>query len=155
MRIVVQRVAEASVAVDGEVVGKIGPGLLVLAGFRAGDDGAVLDWMAARLVGLRIFADERGRMNRSVVRTGGELLVVSQFTLYGDAARGRRPSFVRAAPPHLAEPLYEGFLARLDALLPGRVRRGRFGAAMQLSLLNDGPVTLVIDRDAAVPSTRR
>ena len=150
-----QRVAEASVAVGGEVVGRIGPGLLVLVGFRAEDGGAVLDWMAARLAGLRIFADEGGRMNRSVAQTGGEFLIVSQFTLYGDATKGRRPSFVRAAPPRLAEPLYEEFLARLDALLPGRVQRGRFGAAMRISLINDGPVTLVIDRDAAAPTPRR
>ncbi len=154
MRIVVQRVARASVAVGGEVVGKTGPGLLVLVGFRVGDDRAALDWMASRLVGLRIFADDGGRMNLSVAETGGELLVVSQFTLYGDAAKGRRPSFVRAAPPRLAEPLYDEFLGKLDALLPGRVQRGRFGAAMQVALLNDGPVTLVIDRDAA-GSTRR
>ena len=146
MRVVVQRVAEASVTVDGEVVGAIGPGLLVLAGFLSGDDQGTTSWMAAKVVNLRIFADAEGRMNLSLVDVGGEVLVVSQFTLYGDAGKGRRPSFVRAARPEIAVPLYEGFIADLEALLPERVRCGRFGAEMKVALVNDGPVTLVIDR---------
>ena len=151
MRVVVQRVAEASVTVEGEVVGEIGPGLLVLAGFVPGDDRGVTSWMAEKLVNLRIFADGEGRMNRSLADVGGEVLAVSQFTLYGDARKGRRPSFVRAARPGIAIPLYEGFVAELEKRLPGRVRCGRFGAEMKVALVNDGPVTLVVERqgDAA------
>lgn len=151
MRVVVQRVAEASVTVEGEVVGEIGPGLLVLAGFVPGDDRGVTAWMADKLVNLRIFADGEGRMNRSLADVGGEVLAVSQFTLYGDARKGRRPSFVRAARPEIAIPLYEGFVAELETRLPGRVRCGRFGAEMRVALVNDGPVTLVVERqgDAA------
>lgn len=141
-----QRVAEASVGVDGEVVGAIGHGLLVLVGFVPGDDRDTTAWMSNKLVNLRIFADAEGRMNRSLADVGGEVLVVSQFTLYGDARKGRRPSFVRAARPEVAIPLYEGFVAELEARLPGRVRRGRFGAEMQVALVNDGPVTLVVER---------
>ena len=141
-----QRVAEASVSVDGEVVGAIGPGLLVLVGFVPGDDRGATAWMASKLVNLRIFADAEGRMNRSLADVGGEVLVVSQFTLYGDARKGRRPSFVRAARPEIAIPLYEGFVAELEARLPGRVQCGRFGAEMQVALVNDGPVTLVVER---------
>ena len=102
--------------------------------------------MARKLVGLRVFADEKGRMNRSLDEIGGDLLVVSQFTLYGDARKGRRPSFVHAARPDAAIPLYERFLAELRALAPGRVESGRFGADMQVALVNDGPVTLVVER---------
>ena len=102
--------------------------------------------MADKLGNLRLFADAAGRMNRSLIDVGGELLVVSQFTLYGDAGKGRRPSFVRAARPEIAIPLYEGFVAELEARLPGRVRSGRFGAEMQVALVNDGPVTLVVER---------
>lgn len=146
MRVVAQRVAEASVTVGGEVVGEIGSGMLVLAGFVPSDDRDTTAWMANKLVNLRIFADADGRMNRSLIDVGGEVLVVSQFTLYGDAGKGRRPSFVRAARPEIAIPLYEGFVAQLEARLPGRVRCGRFGAEMQVALVNDGPVTLVVER---------
>ena len=146
MRAVIQRVAEASVTVDGEVVGAIGPGLVVLAGFLPEDTSAVTAWMAEKVVNLRIFADGEGRMNRSLLDVGGELLVVSQFTLYGDARKGRRPSFVRAARPEIAIPLYEGFVEELRRLVRGGVQCGRFGAHMDVSLVNDGPVTLVIDR---------
>ncbi len=141
-----QRVAEASVTVDGEVAGAIGPGLLVLAGFLPADDRSTTSWMAEKVVNLRIFADSEGRMNRSLIDVGGELLVVSQFTLYGDARKGRRPSFLRAARPEIATPLYEGFVGDLEARLPGRVRCGRFGAHMKVALVNDGPVTLVVER---------
>ena len=146
MRVVAQRVAEASVTVRGEVVGAIGPGMLVLVGLVPSDDRDTTAWMANKLVNLRIFADAEGRMNRSLIDIGGELLVVSQFTLYGDAGQGRRPSFVRAARPEIAIPLYEGFVAQLEARLPGRVRCGLFGAEMQVALVNDGPVTLVVER---------
>lgn len=146
MRVVIQRVAEASVTVDGEVVGAIGPGLVVLAGFLQEDTRAATTWMAEKVVNLRIFADDEGRMNRSLLDVGGEVLVVSQFTLYGDARKGRRPSFVRAARPEIAIPLYEGFVNDLRAVAPGGVQCGRFGAHMGVALVNDGPVTLVIDR---------
>ncbi len=146
MRVVIQRVAEASVSVDGEVVGAIGPGLVVLAGFLPEDTRARTAWMAEKVVNLRIFPDADDRMNRSLLDVGGEVLVVSQFTLYGDARKGRRPSFVRAARPEMAIPLYEGFVKDLRAVTPGRVECGRFGAHMDVALVNDGPVTLMIDR---------
>ena len=146
MRIVVQRVAEASVAVDGAVLGAIGPGLAVLVGFTAGDGGDTVAWMADKIANLRVFADAEGRMNRSVLDIGGEVLVVSQFTLYGDTRKGRRPSFIKAARPAVAVPLYEAFVEALDQLLPRPVATGRFGAEMKVSLVNDGPVTLVMER---------
>ena len=146
MRIVLQRVSEASVHVEGEVVGAIGPGFAVLAGFAGGDDRDAVSWMADKVVNLRVFPDEQGRMNRSLLDTGGEVLVVSQFTLYGDVRKGRRPSFVKAARPEVAVPLYEVFVAELGRHLPGRVRTGEFGAAMRVALVNDGPVTLIIER---------
>jgi len=146
VRVVIQRVAEASVTVDGEVVGAIGPGLVVLAGFLTEDTRAEAAWMAEKVVNLRIFPDAEGRMNRSLLDVGGEVLVVSQFTLYGDARKGRRPSFVRAARPEIAIPLYDGFVEELRAATPGGVQCGRFGAHMDVALVNDGPVTLVIDR---------
>lgn len=146
MRVVLQRVSEASVRIEGETVGAIGPGLVVLAGFHNGDDGDTVTWMAEKLANLRIFADERGRMNRSLLDMGGEALVVSQFTLYGDARKGRRPSFIKAARPEIAVPLYETFVEALEGLLPDPVQTGRFGAMMDVALVNDGPVTLVIER---------
>ena len=139
MRALVQRVGEAAVSVDGREVARIGPGLLVLLGVRRGDTGAQADRMARKLLALRIFEDEDGRMNRSVADAGGELLCVSQFTLYADTAKGNRPSFVDAAPPADAEPLYEQVRSALGA--PG----GVFGARMAVSLVNDGPVTLLIE----------
>ncbi len=144
MRAVVQRVAEASVTVGGTVVGAIGPGLLVLVGAAPGDGAAEAHALADKLVGLRIFPDDDGRMNRSVADTGGEVLVVSQFTLLADVRKGRRPSFTGAAAPELAEPLVEAVAARLAAA-GVRCATGRFGAMMQVHLVNDGPVTLVID----------
>ncbi|HET6229790.1 MAG TPA: D-aminoacyl-tRNA deacylase [Longimicrobiaceae bacterium] len=145
MRIVLQRVSRAKVTVDGRVTGQIGAGLLLLAGFTAADTEETLAWMADKVVGLRIFADEEGKMNRSVAENGGTLLVVSQFTLYGDARKGRRPSFVDAARPEVAIPLYERFIA----LLRGtglQVETGEFGAMMDVELVNDGPVTLILER---------
>ncbi|MDQ3556310.1 MAG: D-aminoacyl-tRNA deacylase [Gemmatimonadota bacterium] len=145
MRLVLQRVTRARVVVAQRVVGEIGPGLLLLVGFRDGDAEHALRWMADKVAGLRVFGDEDGKMNRSVADVGGSLLVVSQFTLYGDASRGRRPSFVEAARPEVAVPLYERFVALLrEAGLP--VATGEFGAAMQVELTNDGPVTLILER---------
>lgn len=145
MRVVAQRVSRAAVCVEGEMVGRIGRGLLALVAFKAGDGEAELGWMARKLTGLRVFPDEERRMNRSVREAGGALLVVSQFTLYGDTSRGMRPSFTGAAKPGTAERLYELFLSALRAEgVP--VESGRFGAMMDVELVNDGPVTLILDR---------
>ncbi len=145
MRIVLQRVSRARVTVDGRTTGEIGRGLLLLAGFTGGDGEEALAWMADKVVGLRIFPDAEGKMNLSLAEAGGALLVVSQFTLYGDARKGRRPSFVEAARPEVAIPLYERFLELLRAT--GRpVQTGEFGAMMEVELVNDGPVTLVLER---------
>lgn len=141
-----QRVRSASVDVGGKVVGRIARGHLVLVGFTEGDGEDEVRWMAEKIVGLRVFDDEGGRMNLGLDEVDGELLVVSQFTLYGDARKGRRPSFVHAAHPDRAVPLYERFIETLGELAPGRVEAGIFGAQMQVSLVNDGPVTLVLER---------
>lgn len=146
MRVVVQRVTEASVTVEGEITGQIGPGLLVLVGFAPTDTAAELDWMARKLVQLRIFSDAEGKMNLSVQDVGGEVLVVSQFTLLADARKGTRPSYVQAAPPPVAIPLYEDFVRQLQTLLGRPVATGRFGADMKVRLLNDGPVTIILER---------
>ena len=149
MRLVIQRVREASVTVEGQVTGQIGPGLLVLAGFAPTDNTtASLTWMCRKLVQLRIFGDDNGQMNRSVQDLGGEVLVVSQFTLLADARKGNRPSYIGAAPPAVAEPLYEQFVAMVAAELGRPVPTGIFGADMQVRLLNDGPVTIVLDSPA-------
>ena len=145
MRALLQRVSRAEVRIEGEVVGRIERGLLVLVGFTATDTTAAADWMAGKVHGLRIFADDEGRMNRSVSEAGGAALVVSQFTLYGDAQAGRRPSFIAAARPEQAEPLYQHFVAALRAH-ELRVETGRFGAMMEVELVNDGPVTLWLER---------
>jgi D-tyrosyl-tRNA(Tyr) deacylase len=145
MRVVLQRVSQASVSVDGRVIGAIGRGFLLLVGFTATDGDAELDWMAEKVVALRIFSDVAGKMNLALLDVGGSVLVVSQFTLYGDARKGRRPSFVDAAPPDVAEPLYARFVAALRARGVG-VETGAFGAMMDVSLVNDGPVTLVLER---------
>lgn len=145
MRVIIQRVSEASVSVGGTLSGRIGPGLLVLAGFEDDDRDGDLDWMAQKLLRLRIFADDAGVMNRSVAETGGEILAVSQFTLYASTKKGNRPSWGRAARGEVSQPLFEGFVARLSAALGRPVATGVFGADMQVSLVNDGPVTLAID----------
>ena len=145
MRAVIQRVRHASVTVDGEITGEIGTGVLILLGVKSTDteqDGA---WLAAKISNLRIFADAEGRMNESLLDIGGGALVVSQFTLYGDCRKGRRPSFVGAAHPDHAEPLYERFCTQIADQGVGVVGRGVFGAMMDVALLNDGPVTLIID----------
>lgn len=149
MRLVIQRVRSAEVVVEGAVTGRIGAGLLVLAGFASTDTPNQLVWMARKLVQLRIFSDDAGQMNRSVLDTGGDVLVVSQFTLLADARKGNRPSYVGAAPPAVAEPLYRQFLALVAELLGRPVPTGIFGADMQVSLINDGPVTIVLDSPAA------
>ena len=139
MRALVQRVSQASVTVDGDEVARIGPGLLVLLGIRNGDGIDQADRLAQKLLALRVFEDEAGKMNLSVGDVGGEVLCVSQFTLYGDVRKGNRPSFIEAAPPDEAEPLYERVRAALGA------KGGVFGARMDVSLVNDGPVTLLIE----------
>ncbi|HEX2190935.1 MAG TPA: D-aminoacyl-tRNA deacylase [Longimicrobiaceae bacterium] len=145
MRVVLQRVSRARVTVGGRVTGEVGRGLLLLAGFTAGDGEETLRWMADKVLGLRVFADAEGKMNLSVEEAGGSLLVVSQFTLYGDARKGRRPSFVDAAAPAVAVPLYERWVEMLRAT--GRtVETGEFGAMMEVELVNDGPVTLLLER---------
>jgi D-tyrosyl-tRNA(Tyr) deacylase len=144
MRAVIQRVSHAKVEVDGAVTGEIGPGLLVLLGAAREDTAADADFLAEKVVNLRIFSDDAGKMNRSLADAGGALLVVSQFTLYGDSRKGRRPSFDQAAPPPEARALYEHFVASARRLCP-RVETGVFQAHMAVSLTNDGPVTLVVE----------
>ena len=128
------------------MVGEIGPGQLLLVGFKHGDTTDQVEWMADKVLGLRIFPDDAGKMNRSLADVDGSVLVVSQFTLYGDVRKGRRPSFIDAAAPEIAIPLYDRFVELLEAGHPGKVATGEFGAMMDVSLTNDGPVTLVIDR---------
>lgn len=144
MRAVVQRVSEASVSVDGRPAGSIGPGLCVLVGVGAGDSEDDARWLADKVVELRIFEDEQGKMNRSLLDTGGALLAVSQFTLYGDARKGTRPGFIDAARPELAQPLYDRFCAFCRAR-GVTVAEGVFRAAMRVNLVNEGPVTLLLD----------
>jgi D-tyrosyl-tRNA(Tyr) deacylase len=144
MRSCIQRVSEARVTVDGQLTGQIGRGLVVLLGVGAGDSQTEVSWLADKIIGLRVFEDDAGKMNRSIEDVGGAMLVVSQFTLYGDCRKGRRPSFIDAAPPELAENLYNDFVARLRAA-GIEVATGRFREHMQVSLVNDGPVTLWID----------
>ncbi len=146
MRIVLQRVSSGSVSIDGAKVGEIGPGLVLLVGFTQGDGEEALGWMAEKVLGLRVFNDQDGKMNLSLVEVGGDVLVVSQFTLYGDTRKGRRPSFLQAAPPEQAIPLYERFLALLREKAPGKVESGEFGAMMDVSIVNAGPVTLVVEK---------
>lgn len=145
MRIVLQRVSKASVTIGGRVTGEIGRGFCLLVGFTHADTAAQVDWMAEKVAGLRLFSDADGKMNLGLDEVGGAVLVISQFTLYGDSAKGRRPSFIDAARPETAIPLYDRFLAALRARgLP--VAAGEFGADMQVEIHNDGPVTLILDR---------
>lgn len=144
MRAVIQRVSRAKVTVSGEVAGEIGPGLLVLLGVGTGDTRADADYLADKTIGLRIFEDHDGNMNLSVADTGGALLVVSQFTLYGDVRRGKRPSFDAAAPPPQARELYEYFVDQIRAA-GLRCETGRFQETMQVELVNEGPVTILLD----------
>lgn len=147
MRAVLQRVTQGSVSVDRQVIGQIGLGLVILIGVRAGDHEEDAAWLAAKVAGLRIFGDDEGKFNRSLLDVDGQALVVSQFTLYGDARRGRRPSFSDAAPPDIAEPLVERFVELLRQQGVSRIETGRFGAMMQVQIYNDGPVTILLDSD--------
>ena len=141
-----QRVSRASVTVDGEPFSEIGPGLLLLVGVAKGDGEAEADWLAEKVAGLRVLADDAGKMNRSVREVGGEVLAVSQFTLLADTRKGKRPSFVGAAPPQEASPLFDYFCDGLRAAGIASVKTGRFGAIMDVALVNDGPVTIVLER---------
>jgi D-tyrosyl-tRNA(Tyr) deacylase len=147
MRLVLQRVSHAAVRVNQEVLGEIGRGYCILVGLTHTDTPADVQWMAEKVVGLRLFADEEGKMNLGLADIGGAVLVISQFTLYGNAEKGRRPSFIDAARPDVAEPLYEQFIARLRELGVS-VATGRFGAMMEVEIHNDGPVTLLLERNA-------
>ena len=148
MKVWLQRVTEASVEVDGEILSRIGIGYLVLFGVGLGDTPSAADTLAARVAALRVFEDENGKINKSIQDVQGEVLVISQFTLYADTAHGRRPGFSNAARPELAEPLYEHFVAKLRELLgPSRVGTGRFGAHMKVRLLNDGPFSVELTTD--------
>lgn len=148
MRAVVQRVLRSRVTVDGETVGEIGPGFMVLLGVSRDDTEADADYLAEKIAGLRVFDDEQGRVNRSLQDVGGAVLAVSQFTLYGDVRRGRRPGFDRAARPEQAEPLYQRFVAQLKAR-GLQVATGRFQTHMEVELVNDGPVTILVDSERA------
>ncbi|NUQ80936.1 MAG: D-tyrosyl-tRNA(Tyr) deacylase [Bacteroidetes bacterium] len=145
MRAVVQRVSRASVTVNDQVVGSIGRGMMVLLGILDSDTEADADWMASKLISMRVFPDDHDKMNRSVLDCGGEVLIVSQFTLYGDTRKGNRPSFIRSAGPAIARPLVDRVIQRCEELTGKPVATGIFGAMMQVELINDGPVTLIID----------
>jgi D-tyrosyl-tRNA(Tyr) deacylase len=147
MRVVLQRVSKASVRIDRRVVGSIGAGFCLLVGFTHADTPAQIEWMADKVAGLRLFPDAEGKMNVGLAEAGGAVLVVSQFTLYGDAEKGRRPSFIDAARPEVAIPLYDAFIAALRSR-GLEVETGRFGAMMEVELVNDGPVTLILERSA-------
>ncbi|ARS33986.1 D-aminoacyl-tRNA deacylase [Pontibacter actiniarum] len=145
MRIVIQRVTQAAVEIEGTVKGQIGLGLLLLAGFTADDTEEDLKWMAGKVAGLRIFSDTEDKMNLSIKDVNGEVLVISQFTLYASTKKGNRPSYIYAAPPAVAVPLYERFVELMEQALGKPVQTGEFGADMKVSLRNDGPVTIVMD----------
>ncbi len=146
MRVLLQRVSRAEVRIGGDVAGRIGPGLLLLVGFADAEEDGALEWMADKVLDLRIFGDDEGRMNLSLRDVRGDVLVVSQFTLYGDTRKGRRPSFVHAASPDQAIPLYGRFVELLREGAPAAVETGEFGAMMDVELVNDGPVTLMLER---------
>lgn len=147
MKAVIQRVSSASVTVDGHVVGAIGQGLLVLLGITHTDSSKECEWLTDKIANLRIFTDDQDKMNNSVLDIAGQVLVVSQFTLYANAMNGRRPDFIQAARPDIAKPLYEKFVAKMETILNRKVATGIFGAKMSIELVNDGPVTIVIDTD--------
>lgn len=145
MRAVLQRVTQASCTVDGEVTGAIDTGFLVLLGIEEADALEDLDWLAQKIVGMRVFGDENGMMNKALADVGGDILLISQFTLFASTKKGNRPGFTRAARPDVAIPLYEKMIEKLSALLGKKVKTGIFGADMKIALLNDGPVTILID----------
>ncbi len=142
----IQRVKSASVSVSGQSVGSIGPGMLILLGIHSADSEIELAWLAKKCASIRIFADENGKMNRSVIESSGEILVVSQFTLYGSVQNGNRPSFEQSATADIAKPLYNSFVARISSLIEHPVQTGKFGEMMDVELVNDGPVTLWVER---------
>lgn len=146
MRIVLQRVSRAAVRVEGNTVGAMERGLLLLVGVRTGDTEEQAAWLARKVAALRVFADAEGKMNLDVKQAGGRVLAVSQFTLYADSSKGNRPSYIDAARPETAQPLFERFCALLEETLGAKVERGVFGADMQVELVNDGPVTIILDR---------
>jgi D-tyrosyl-tRNA(Tyr) deacylase len=145
MRAVVQRVKKASVAIDGNVISEIGPGYLLLLGVETEDSREDIEWLAGKVVRLRVFSDENGAMNKSILDTEGDIIVVSQFTLHASTKKGNRPSFIKAARPEIAVPVYEAFVRELEELIGKKVCTGEFGAMMDVSLVNDGPVTIVVD----------
>ena len=145
MRTVIQRVSRASVEIEGKIKAQIGQGLLVLAGVEESDDDSDVEWLSSKIVQLRIFNDSNGIMNLSVKDSGGSILVISQFTLHAKTKKGNRPSYIRAAPPEKAIPLYNSFVLRLSQLLEKEIGTGEFGAMMKVELINDGPVTIIID----------
>ena len=148
MRVILQRVLKSSVEIEGSIVSEIGPGLLILLGVETGDAAADGDWLCGKISRMRIFPDDEGKMNLSLLDTGGDVIVVSQFTLHASTKKGNRPSFLRAAAPSLSEPLYEGFCAALERELSTPVGRGVFGADMKVAMVNDGPVTILLDSRA-------
>ena len=145
MRVVIQRVKEASVEVAGDIVAKIGAGFLILLGIETADTQEDIDWLSGKIVKLRVFADENDAMNNAITDVGGEIIVVSQFTLHASIKKGNRPSFIKAARPEIAIPLYEKFVLRLETELGSKVQTGVFGAMMDIALINDGPVTILMD----------
>jgi len=145
MRAVIQRTLEASVTVDGQIISQIDSGLLILLGIEEGDGEEDISWLAGKIAHMRIFSDDEGKMNRSIIESGGDIIVVSQFTLHGSTKKGNRPSFIRAAAPALSEPLYLCFCSQMERELGKPVGRGIFGADMKVALINDGPVTILID----------
>lgn len=145
MRVVIQRTTHASVTIGGQLKSAIGPGMLILVGIEDADGPEDIDWLCRKIVNLRIFDDDEGVMNRSVLETGGDILVVSQFTLHASTKKGNRPSYIRAARPEISIPLYEQFCKALSQALGKSVETGQFGADMQVQLLNDGPVTICMD----------
>jgi len=145
MRTVIQRVTRASVSVDGRIISETGPGLLVLLGIEDSDGNNDIEWLCNKIVQLRIFNDKDDVMNLSVQETGGGIMVISQFTLHARTKKGNRPSYIKAARPEVAIPLYNSFVSRLSALLGREIATGEFGAMMQVELINDGPVTIIID----------
>jgi len=145
MRVVIQRVQHSKVVVEGETIGQIGPGLMVLLGITHDDTEADINWLVKKIIKMRIYNDDAGKMNLSVEDIGGDILVISQFTLYANARKGNRPSYIRSAPPDVSIPLYEQFVKTLQSQFSGKVETGEFGAMMEVSLLNDGPVTIILD----------
>lgn len=147
MRVVVQRVLESDVSVNGNVIGKIGPGLCIFFGVKSGDSYDEMDWLINKIVNLRIFSDEHGKMNKSVQDIDGEILVISQFTLYASTRKGNRPSFIEAEKPERAEKFYNSFVENLQKKLGKTIQTGEFGGDMKINIVNDGPVTILIDTE--------